>query len=142
MIIVIMRQEVAYEDIVWIIDVVYDMHNWILCISFKQNETLCKGVTLALFDWILYILMYYTQLYTGLFEGVIGVKAVMVLYSSFDTVELVANTWTHKVFTIERIQGDIISCNYVVDSWIYKAHFLYTYIVMIMLLTAFAFEIA
>lgn len=103
--------------------------------------TLCKGLTLALFDWILYILMYYTQLYTGLFKGVIGVKAVMAIYSAFDTVALVANTWTHNVFTVERIQGDMISCNYVVDSWIYKAHFLYTYIVMIMLLTAFAFEI-
>ncbi len=103
--------------------------------------TLCKGLTLALFDWVLYILMYYTQLYTGLFKGVIGVKVVMVLYSAFDTVALVANTWTHNVFTVERLQGDMISCNYVADSWIYKAHFMYTYIVMIMLLTAFAFEI-
>ena len=103
--------------------------------------TLCRGLMLALFDWVLYILMYYTQLYTGLFKGVMGVKLVMVLYSAFDTITLIANTWCHNIFTVEKIQGDVIKCSYIESSWLYKAHFLYTYIVMIMLLTAFAFEI-
>ena len=54
--------------------------------------------------------MYYTQLYTGLFKGVMGVKLVMVLYSAFDTITLIANTWCHNIFTVEKIQGDVIKC--------------------------------
>ena len=36
--------------------------------------TLCKSLTLICFDWILILLMYYTQYYTGLFHGVKIIK--------------------------------------------------------------------
>ncbi len=103
--------------------------------------TLCKGLMLASFDWVLFILMYYTQLYTGVFKGVTGVKVIMVLYSVLDTIVLIANTWRHNIFSVEIINKDIIKCSFVQDIWLYKVHFIYTYIVMIMLLVSFAFEI-
>lgn len=47
---------------------------------------LCKGLIMAGFDWLLVLLMYYTQYYTGMFKGVMGVKVFMIAYSLFETV--------------------------------------------------------
>lgn len=98
---------------------------------------LCKSLTMASFVWALFVLMYYT----GVFSEVRVVKKLMVLYSVFDTVMLILNTWTHDIFTLERVKTDVIRCYYNYDSWLYKGHFMYMYLVMIMLLLAFFCEV-
>lgn len=47
---------------------------------------LCKGLIMASFDWLLILLMYYTQYYTGMFKGIMGVKVFMIAYSLLETV--------------------------------------------------------
>ena len=64
--------------------------------------TLCKSLTLICFDWILILLMYYTQYYTGLFHGVKIIKEAMIAFSAIDSVMLIANVWNHQIFTITR----------------------------------------
>ena len=55
------------------------------------------------FDWILILLMYYTQYYTGLFHGVKIIKEAMIAFSAIDSVMLIANVWNHQIFTITEI---------------------------------------
>ena len=48
--------------------------------------TLSKGLTMAAFDWLIILLMYYTQYYTELFNGVKAVKAFYdnLLHTGYD----------------------------------------------------------
>ena len=104
--------------------------------------TFCKGVTFACYDWLVILLMYYTQYYTGLFKGVWAVKITMMLYSAIDSFVMIANTWTHNVFTISEITKGEIVVDYVKTSFFYQAHFIYNYVVIIVILISFIFMIA
>ena len=64
---------------------------------------LCKGLIMASFDWLLILLMYYTQYYTGMFKGIMGVKVFMIAYSLLETVAFLINTWTRWIFDITDI---------------------------------------
>ena len=86
--------------------------------------------------------MYYTQYYTGLFKGVWAVKITMMLYSAIDSFVMIANTWTHNVFTISEITKGEIVVDYVKTSFFYQAHFIYNYVVIIVILISFIFMIA
>ena len=86
--------------------------------------------------------MYYTQYYTGLFKGVLAVKITMMLYSAIDSFVMIANTWTHNVFTISEITKGEIVVDYVKTSFFYQAHFIYNYVVIIVILISFIFMIA
>lgn len=46
---------------------------------------LCKGLIMASFDWLLVLLMYYTQYYTGMFKGIVGVKVFMIIKASSES---------------------------------------------------------
>ena len=104
--------------------------------------TLCKGVEFACYDWLVILLMYYTQYSTGLFKGIRAVKIAMILFSAVDSFVMIANVWTHKVFTISEITNSDIIIEYVKDGFFYRAHFLYNYIVIVVILIAFIFMIA
>ena len=104
--------------------------------------TLCKGAELACYDWLVILLMYYTQYYTGLFKEIRAVKIVMILFSAVDSFVMIANVWTHKVFTISEITNSDIIIEYVKDGFFYRAHFLYNYIVIEVILISFIFMIA
>lgn len=69
---------------------------------------LCKGLIMASFDWLLILLMYYTQYYTGMFKGIVGVKVFMIAYSLLETVAFLINTWTRWIFDITYISDDQI----------------------------------
>lgn len=86
--------------------------------------------------------MYYTQYYTELFKGVWAVKITMMLYSAIDSFVMIANTWTHNVFTISEITKGEIVVDYVKTSFFYQAHFIYNYVVIIVILISFIFMIA
>lgn len=85
--------------------------------------TLCKGVEFACYDWLVILLMYYTQYSTGLFKGIRAVKIAMILFSAVDSFVMIANVWTHKVFTISEITNSDIIIEYVKDGFFYRAHF-------------------
>ena len=64
--------------------------------TFSNNikvVTFCRGLMFAGYDWLLILLMYYTQYYTGLFDEVRIIKEAMVIYGMFDTVLLFSNIW-------------------------------------------------
>lgn len=104
--------------------------------------TFCKGAEIACYDWLVILLMYYTQYSTGLFKGIRAVKIAMILFSAVDSFVMIANVWTHKVFTISEITNSDIIIEYVKDGFFYRAHFLYNYIVIVVILISFIFMIA
>lgn len=124
---------------------VYELGSFICAIVFavytfvpgNTITTLCAGLTYAIFDWLIIALMYYTQHYTGLFKGVRAVKIVMFAYAAFDTVMMVSNTWTHKIFYINDISGNVIDVVFNQSSIIYKAHFIYNYAAIIIIMLAY-----
>ena len=125
-----------YEAVAFIAGVFFWIYTYVPGINIT---TFCKGVTFACYDWLL---MYYTQYYTGLFKGVWAVKITMMLYSAIDSFVMIANTWTHNVFTISEITKGEIVVDYVKTSFFYQAHFIYNYVVIIVILISFIFMIA
>ena len=128
-----------YEAVAFIAGVFFWIYTYVPGINIT---TFCKGVTFACYDWLVILLMYYTQYYTGLFKGVWVVKITMMLYSAIDSFVMIANTWTHNVFTISEITKGEIVVDYVKTSIFYQAHFIYNYVVIIVILISFIFMIA
>lgn len=128
-----------YEAVAFIAGVFFWIYTYVPGINIT---TFCKGVTFACYDWLVILLMYYTQYYTGLFKGVWAVKITMMLYSAIDSFVMIANTWTHNVFTISEITKGEIVVDYVKTSIFYQAHFIYNYVVIIVILISFIFMIA
>lgn len=128
-----------YEAVAFIAGVFFWIYTYVPGINIT---TFCKGVTFACYDWLVILLMYYTQYYTGLFKGVWVVKITMMLYSAIDSFVMIANTWTHNVFTISEITNGEIVVDYVKTSIFYQAHFIYNYVVIIVILISFIFMIA
>ena len=128
-----------YEAVAFIAGVFFWIYTYVPGINIT---TFCKGVTFACYDWLVILLMYYTQYYTGLFKGVWAVTITMMLYSAIDSFVMIANTWTHNVFTISEITKGEIVVDYVKTSFFYQAHFIYNYVVIIVILISFIFMIA
>lgn len=128
-----------YEAVAFIAGVFFWIYTYVPGINIT---TFCKGVTFACYDWLVILLMYYTQYYTGLFKGVWAVKITMMLYSAIDSFVMIANTWTHNVFTISEITKGEIVVDYVKTSFFYQAHFIYNHVVIIVILISFIFMIA
>ena len=128
-----------YEAVAFIAGVFFWIYTYVPGINIT---TFCKGVTFACYDWLVILLMYYTQYYTGLFKGVWAVKITMMLYSAIDSFVMIANTCTHNVFTISEITKGEIVVDYVKTSFFYQAHFIYNYVVIIVILISFIFMIA
>ncbi len=128
-----------YEAVAFIAGVFFWIYTYVPGINIT---TFCKGVTFACYDWLVILLMYYTQYYTRLFKGVLAVKITMMLYSAIDSFVMIANTWTHNVFTISEITKGEIVVDYVKTSFFYQAHFIYNYVVIIVILISFIFMIA
>ncbi len=129
----------CYESVAFLCGVIFAVYTFVPGVFIT---TLCKGLTLACFDWLLILLMYYTQYYTGLFHGIRIVKVLMEIYAAFETVLLIANTWTHHMFSVVEMTGDTIAVQFVKDSLLYKAHFIFSYILISILILAYLFMIA
>ena len=81
---------------------------------------LAKGLTMALFDWMLIALMFYTQYYTGAVKTFKGVQAASMIFAVLDTYMLIENTWTNKIFDIESIKAENIKVVFNNDSLWYR----------------------
>ena len=94
---------------------------------------LALGLTLALFDWMLIALMFYTQYYTGDVKTFKGVRAASMIFAVLDTYMLIENTWTNKIFDIESIKAEHIKVAFNNDSLWYRLHFMFTYAFVILI---------
>ena len=100
---------------------------------------LAKGLTMALFDWMLIALMLYTQYYTGAVKSFKSVQAASIIFAVLDTYMLIENTWTNKIFDIESIKAEHINVVFNNDSLWYKLHFMFTYAFAIMIIFTYLF---
>lgn len=98
---------------------------------------LCKGLIMASFDWLLVLLMYYTQYYTGMFKGVMGVKVFMIAYSLFETVAFLINAWTRWIFDITDISGDQIIVQFAKGNVLGRLHYVFAYGIMLLLILSY-----
>ncbi len=103
--------------------------------------TVLKGIVLACFDWLVILMMDFTQNYTETFKGIKIIKLIMVAYSVIDSVLLITNVWTQWVFNITKVKGDIISSQYAESGFIFKFHYLYNYIFISFILIAYVVKI-
>ena len=111
--------------------------------TFSNNikvVTFCRGLMFAGYDWLLILLMYYTQYYTGLFDEVRIIKEAMVIYGMFDTVLLFSNIWTGQMFSVEFITDAELHLRFT-DSIFVKMHFIYNFAVVLLLLVSYMFMI-
>lgn len=111
--------------------------------TFSNNikvVTFCRGLMFAGYDWLLILLMYYTQYYTGLFDEVRIIKEAMVIYGMFDTVLLFSNIWTGQLFSFEFITDAELHLRFT-DSIFVKIHFIYNFAVVLLLLVSYMFMI-
>ena len=93
---------------------------------------LCKGLIMASFDWLLILLMYYTQYYTGMFKGIVGVKVFMIAYSLLETVAFLINTWTRWIFDITYISDDQIIVQFAKGNVLGRLHYVFAYGIMLL----------
>lgn len=100
---------------------------------------LAKGLTMALFDWMLIALMLYTQYYTGAVKSFKSVQAASIIFAVLDTYMLIENIWTNKIFDIESIKAEHINVVFNNDSLWYKLHFMFTYAFAIMIIFTYLF---
>ena len=100
---------------------------------------LAKGLTMALFDWMLIALMLYTQYYTDAVKAFKSVQAASMIFAVLDTYMLIENTWTNKIFDIESIKAEHINVVFNNDSLWYKLHFMFTYAFAIMIIFTYLF---
>ena len=100
---------------------------------------LAKGLTMALFNWMLIALMLYTQYYTGAVKTFKSVQAASIIFAVLDTYMLIENTWTNKIFDIESIKAEHINVVFNYDSLWYKLHFMFTYAFAIMIIFTYLF---
>lgn len=100
-----------------------------------------KGITMALFDWMLIALMFYTQYYTGAVKTFKGVQAASMIFAVLDTYMLIENTWTNKIFDIESIKAENINVVFNHDSLWYKLHFMFTYAFVILVIFTYLYMI-
>lgn len=102
---------------------------------------LAKGLTMALFDWMLIALMFYTQNYTGAIKTFKGVQAASMIFAVLDTYMLIENTWTNKIFDIESIKAENIKVVFNNDSLWYRLHFIFTYAFVILIIFTYLYMI-
>lgn len=100
---------------------------------------LAKGLTMALFDWMLIALMLYTQYYTCAVKAFKSVQAASIIFAVLDTYMLIENIWTNKIFDIESIKAEHINVVFNNDSLWYKLHFMFTYAFAIMIIFTYLF---
>lgn len=116
---------------------------WVYTFIPGTNITMfCKGATYACFDWLVILLMCYTQQYTGMFKEVRVIKVAMMIFATIDSFMMLANTWTHNIFTISNITDEEIITEFVKNSFFYQAHFIFNYIAILLIISTFMFMTA
>lgn len=131
---VLARVVFLYELGAFICGIIFAVYTYVPGITIT---VLCKGLIMACFDWLLVLLMYYTQYYTGMFKGVLAVKLFMIAYASFETVSFIINTWSRWIFDITDISHDQIIVEFVQSNVISKLHYVFAYGTVLLLLLSY-----
>lgn len=124
----------VYESLAVVCGVIFSVYTFVPGINVT---TLTKGLTMACYSWLVVILLYYTQYYTGVLKKAWWLKCVLFMYCILDTVMMTVNMWRHHIFSVREITSDTISIEFVQDSIFYKTHFIFTYGVVITLLLCY-----
>lgn len=132
------RSVCIYEWVALMCAVVFVLYNYIPVV---WAATLFKGLILAMFDWLLIFLLFYTQYYTNVYGGIKTVKIAMCVFAVCDTVAFIANTWNHKIFSVEFIKENVIHIEFVKNSFWYQAHFLFSYATITLLIFIYFYMI-
>ena len=119
-----------YESLAFVCAIVFLIYTYV---PGHTVTVLAKGLTMALFDWMLIALMFYTQYYTGAVKTFKGVQAASMIFAVLDTYMLIENTWTNKIFDIESIKAENIKVAFNNDSLWYRLHFMFTYAFVILI---------
>ena len=69
--------------------------------SNPQVATVLKSLLMAGVDWLLLLLMAFTQRYTEQFKEVRFIRNAMIVYASLDTLFVLANIWSKQIFYVE-----------------------------------------
>ena len=125
-----------YESLAFVCAIVFLIYTYV---PGHTATVLAKGLTMALFDWMLIALMFYTQYYTGDVKSFKSVQAASMIFAVLDTYMLIENTWTNKIFDIESIKAEHINVVFNNDSLWYKLHFMFTYAFAIMIIFTYLF---
>ena len=96
-----------------------------------------KGITFICFDWLLILLMLYTEYYTGLFKGIRAIKYITYVYAMIDSVSLFANTWTHHIFEYQYVDNAERAMRIVHNYYLFDLHFIVNYLFMIMVILSY-----
>lgn len=131
---VLARVVFLYELGAFICGIIFVVYTYVPGITIT---VLCKGLIMACFDWLLVLLMYYTQYYTGMFKGVLAVKLFMIAYASFETVSFIINAWSRWIFDITDISHDQIIVEFVQSNAISKLHYVFAYGTVLLLLLSY-----
>lgn len=127
-----------YESLAFVCAIVFLIYTYV---PGHTVTVLAKGLTLALFDWMLIALMFYTQYYTGAVKSFKGVQAASMIFAVLDTYMLIENTWTNKIFDIESIKAENIKVVFNNDSLWYRLHFIFTYAFVILIIFTYLYMI-
>lgn len=127
-----------YESLAFVCAIVFLIYTYV---PGHTVTVLAKGLTLALFDWMLIALMFYTQYYTGDVKTFKGVQAASMIFAVLDTYMLIENTWTNKIFDIESIKAENIKVVFNNDSLWYRLHFIFTYAFVILIIFTYLYMI-
>lgn len=100
-------------------------------------KNFAKGMTFVCFDWLLILLMFYTEYYTNLFKGIRFIKHITYIYAVIDSVSLIVNTWTHHVFGYQYVEGADRAMRVVHNHYLFNLHFLINYIFMAMVVLSY-----
>lgn len=125
-----------YESLAFVCAIVFLIYTYV---PGHTVTVLAKGLTMALFDWMLIALMLYTQYYTCAVKAFKSVQAASMIFAVLDTYMLIENTWTNKIFDIESIKAEHINVVFNNDSLWYKLHFMFTYAFAIMIIFTYLF---
>lgn len=127
-----------YESLAFVCAIVFLIYTYV---PGHTVTVLAKGLTMALFDWMLIALMFYTQYYTGAVKTFKGVQAASMIFAVLDTYMLIENTWTNKIFDIESIKAENIKVVFNNDSLWYRLHFIFTYAFVILIIFTYLYMI-
>lgn len=104
--------------------------------SNPQVATMLKSLLMAGVDWLLLLLIDFTQRYTEQFKEVRFIRNAMIVYASLDTLFALANIWSKQIFYVEITADAQKQIYYGTWQYVRMMHSIYTMgIIVIMLLT-------
>ena len=123
-----------YSGLSFVCSIFFAIYTYVPQLAIKNFS---KGITLICFDWLLILLMLYTEYYTCLFKGIRAIKYITYVYAMIDSVSLFANTWTHHIFEYQYVDNAERAMRIVHNYYLFDLHFIVNYLFMIMVILSY-----